>query len=403
MSAAKLFRPLLHLLVGVQARQLINVTFQLILVRVLTPEIFGTYALCLFYIEFGFFPSSLFSQKTCLKYASDDGVLASILKSSTLVTFINLLILLILIGIFAPFNVLVIVSVLGGLKIFSNQSVVFESRLERTVKYKDLSISEVLPAIFSFVVAVPLAFLFPTIFPILLRDIIHIFFKWQYLRTKMKNFSFEGAKVIAPKPVLKFGVEQIIDRILELLYLRGPVIIIQQGISDNNYTLGVWDRVRYLKDLPESMISPIVHRFAYALYIDNNRTLDADKTFKIHFLFTGLFSLICSAIIYKFPANVVMLLLGEQWIFAIGSLQAASIFVFSRPLSVVVIQYNRAHDHPHLNQVSYLVGIVVFYLLADTDFTQQSLPDLIFNFSISALAQCIFLCLSRYKNFLLRF
>lgn len=142
------------------------------------------------------------------------------------------------------------------------------------------------------------------------------------------SFSLDSSKI---KKIMEKGKWATLYGIFDYLFKQGDDIVV--GKLLNTSALGLYQLAYKISYLPISEIGDVLIRVTFPVYVkiseDTNRL---KKAFIKSFLFIALAVIPFSLIIFLFPKEIIIFLLGSKWLEAVGALRILAIFGLLRAL-----------------------------------------------------------------------
>jgi len=308
------------------AMKVIAVLGQLALVRILTPDIFGVFAIISFVIagaalftDFGL--SMTIIQK---KVTSKQDELSTIFHLKLLLT----LIVVCIIFVFSPHLNLIyshfglletsILRILSFTLIIQSVRSVMVSILERDLKYESISVIDLVGIFSYYLVALILAFLnfgiWSFVWAVVVKEIIETLISWNYCRWLPTNFF----KLNIIKNQLKMGVFYQMGLITGFIY--NSTIPIVAGILSTPYFVGLLDWSSNVSSIPRTL-SENVGRVSFASFSRMQDSKDSIAQYiSKSFIILSFFSLFFVVITISFGKELVSFLLTDKWLPALPAL-----------------------------------------------------------------------------------
>ncbi|GEM_PF-2196707 len=342
---------------------IVNFAIQLILVRLLMPEEFGTYTLGLSIAEilFVFFGFSFYMAIIQIQEAEDLFDTSFYLTIITGVIVFSIgVIISIIISSFYPLSAVTVLLILCAIQPIMSCANLYSAFMEKELNFRQNSLVRMIATNASGIGAVILAYMKFGMWSLVGREIIAALLMLGGMRFFSKYRLGGKFNRVTAKKLLDFTWKMLFCRGLEIIYHRVPNFFI--GTFAGVKALGFFSQTCYIAGMPNTIFAPFTSNVAYAA-LSKIRT-DKDKVNRGIYLsnyFISRLLLPLVPILFFFPEKVINILYGENWVGAASILKyfafyALLLTMFSNAKTVCIV-YNR------ILQIcrTYLVAITVLF------------------------------------------
>lgn len=334
----------------------------LILARILTPSQFGIFGVASLVLgvletisETGV-NVVLIQEKKIINHYINTAWVVSIIRGILISLIILLLSPLIIIFFDSPasLNSLLLISLIPLIRGLINPAVVsYQKNLEfnKEFKFRSILISfEVLATVaLGFFLRNELAFVYGMIFSAVLEVILSFI-----LLKPTPKLEFDFIKL---KHILSLGKWITFAKIFDYLFTHGDDIVVGKLLGV--YPLGIYQQAYKISSLPIIEVTETVQKVmfpAYSKILDNKILIK--QTYLKTLLMTCLIIIPFGLIIYFFPKQIVLILLGSNWILAVPVLQVLAIFGVVKTLANSSFPLLLAYKRQDLVMLLTLIGIL---------------------------------------------
>lgn len=334
----------------------------LILARILTPSQFGIFGVASLVLgvletisETGV-NVVLIQEKMIINHYINTAWVISIIRGILISLIILLLSPLIIIFFDSPasLNSLLLISLIPLIRGLINPAVVsYQKNLEfnKEFKFRSILISfEVLATVaLGFFLRNELAFVYGMIFSAVLEVILSFI-----LLKPTPKLEFDFIKL---KHVLSLGKWITFAKIFDYLFTHGDDIVVGKLLGV--YPLGIYQQAYKISSLPIIEVTETFQKVmfpAYSKILDNKILIK--QTYLKTLLMTCLIIIPFGLIIYFFPKQIVLILLGSNWILAVPVLQVLAIFGVVKTLANSSFPLLLAYKRQDLVMILTFIGIL---------------------------------------------
>lgn len=338
---------------------------QIVLVRMLLPESFGTMALA---ISIAGIITLLFSFALDMSYIylPDSETLFSSALFFSLINWLSLnvvaLIAYIPIQQLYGSQIAFFVWIIAFVKIFGFMSVLLLAKLEKNVDFKMSSIIIGSSGLLSLIIAITFAYLGFDIISLLLREIatpiLMFIFAWLYTQ---QTLDFKSYNIIEVKKIFKYSVKVLFSRSSEQLYVRVPFIIIGTYFDKN--VLGYISQMFYLSNIFNQALSTFNSKLAFVFFANHKETRKGKKGLFYINLLNIIFGIPIFLVLYFYPSELLELMWGDKWVNGSIYLKALAFFAILLPIINSLKSYLYGHGKNNIVTIGYFISLFIYLIL----------------------------------------
>ncbi len=307
----------------------LTILAQLVLARLLTPHNYGTFALALSFAEILSQFLNLQFSFSCILYQNEEGIFDTAFSIAMMLTLVQLLITLVLYFYFNNHLLVRLTLILLFFRFLLNPFTILSAKLEKDILYGRIAVTTVFSKILSLILGVSFALLKGGVYSLVIMDAaMNLFLAISYCLISRHKFIFNCNVTIIIK-LIKYTFNMWGNRLLEILLQRLPNIFIKL-ISGNTILIGLLDRSLYLAGLPSTVTSPFHTRVSFSFLVkisNNNEQITNILNSLLWFVIRVVVPF--SIILYFYSDQVILSLLGKNWLSAVVIIKSLSIYASS--------------------------------------------------------------------------
>jgi O-antigen/teichoic acid export membrane protein len=342
----------------------INFGIQLILVRLLIPEDFGSFALGLAAanILFILFAWNFSMAVIQIQQAED------LFDTAFYLSFLAGLIILAVGGAISfflaryyPISSVMVFFIICATQPLRGCASIYSASLEKELKFRNNAIARGLSTNLSGFLAILMASLGFGVWSLVGREVLSTGFLLFGMRAMSsyrfrKRFNKQTARAL-----LEFAYKRLFISGLEIAYFSGPIFLIGSLVTPRE--LGLFSQAFYLAGLPNTFLAPVQQNVAFSVYAK----VQADRqklqqAFDINYFFSLRFLIPMSLIVYLFPEQILSLLYGAKWLQAAPVLQSLSLYVAFVALTMSAVTFLYSLRMKDIMKV-YVMQIITFVIV----------------------------------------
>lgn len=372
----------------------------LLLMRFISPEIFGIYAFLIASREiiavFFFFRTSqtyLFSKgnETAIKYLIKITFYSSILLliSSIIISFIFY---------YYDYQNYLLLFIFCVLSILNNFSSLFISFLEKSMNFKSSSLIKATGVNASLLIALIIAYFYrDNIFALIIKELLYSLILI-FLTTKLKYFQYifcrnSEFKKKEFKRLANYSIKSYIPNITEVLSYKIFDIFLSNFAGKN--ILGLFYQSINLVKLPYKFLGAATENILF-VHFKKKKKFNEREFFLIQKIILLLFIPIVFAM-NLFSENLINLVLGAAWSEIAKNINYLSLFLLILPLYNSLITILQASNKQNIYTTSNIIVIIIQCFLFFT-VSELTLKNICIVFSVSFYFATIFLIYSSYRE-----
>lgn len=332
------------------ARFGLNFLINLLLARMLVPEVFGLYAIIAGIVEILFIGAALVSPQSVLRFQANKHIYPTALNLSWWIGAGTLLV--IIIGLtfcysldIGSLQTLSAIAALSVFRVLNLPASIYEIWIEKNLEFRFISFSILVVSIIGAFVGVGAALSGFGLWSLLLKEMAETFchfliMRLAALKETAPRFNKDTALVL-----FEYGKEFFAMRLMGVVGAHSPFLLI--GWGANLAVSGFYNRAFYVANVQERLLMPITHRVSRSVYgkvQDNADQLSKSLTW--HLYIATRWSLFSSFVLYVFAEEILLFLLGPQWQGATGFLKGFCLFVALRPCCLAMEVCCQTFDRP---------------------------------------------------------
>lgn len=342
----------------------INFGVQLILVRLLVPEDFGSFALGLaaaniLFILFAWNFSMAVIQIQEAEHLLDTAFYLSI--------FTGLIILVVggavsfIMARYYPTSSVMVFFIICAVQPVRGCAAIYSASIEKDLKFRKSAIARGLSTNISGFLAILMASFGFGVWSLVGREMLSTCFLLFGMRAMSsyrfrKRFNKQTAKAL-----IEFAYKRFFIRGLEIAYFSGPIFLMGSFVSSRD--LGLFSQAFYLAGLPNTLLSPVQQTVAFSVYSKVKANKEKlQQAFDMNYFFSVRFLIPAGLVVYLFPEQVLSFLYGAKWIQAAPILQYLSLYVVFVTLLMSTVTFLYSLRMKDIIKV-YSIQIVVFALV----------------------------------------
>jgi len=191
-------------------------------------------------------------------------------------------------------------------------------------------------------------------------------------------------KIVDPKPKLIFDsnkFKEIIKKgkwvtfykILHHVNREGDDVVVAKILSEK--LLGIYQSIYKISILPLTEISQISHKVTFPIYSKIESDKDRlKKAFFKTFIVVSLLAFLLGLVLYKFPREVILIILGDRWIEGVGILKFLAIYgVIKAILNIPNSLFLAIKEQKWVVNIFLIENIVMFSLVVPLTYKYQLL------------------------------
>ena len=340
----------------------ISFVVQIILARILAPEIFGEFAVIAGLAEVLFIFAGFSPPFAVIRYQYCDDIyptalrLAWLLATAILFTVLLVIIFAYLSG-WISSQLLLPCAVLILAKVIRLPASIHEVWIEKNLNYRIVSLTILAAAVAGAVAGLGSAVLEIGIWVLVFKELAEALLYHLSMHIASKGKATGNFNSATARSILRYGAELIGSRLAGVLYARSPALLL--GANAGSLITGLYDRANYLATVQNTVLTPVTHRISMAVYgkVQHDPTKLSEA---LHWhLFVNLrWSLPVGLVLFVFAEELLTLLLGEPWRTAAPFLTGLALWVAFQPACASMQVCSQSIGVPSAVTVSNIIGIV---------------------------------------------
>jgi PST family polysaccharide transporter len=253
--------------------------------------------------------------------------------------------------------------VLSSIFIINGVSSISLSTLQRQMNFKIIAIKDMLGALVYSSISIILVLMGFGVWALIIAIISKSLLTSFYILLKSTTRLNLGFNVISFNSMIKFGFGQSISQFLSVTTNEGDYYIVNRYLG--NHFLGIYTKAFQLISKPASMLGSVIDQVFYPLI---SRMQDEnEKIIRIFQTSTVLMSIIffpIGLLLFLLSNDIILLLLGSDWIESIGPFKYLSLAIFYRIAYKISDPIYRAKGKVYTRAILHLIQAVIIVFAA---------------------------------------
>jgi len=358
-----------------------NFLGQLVLMRLLEPDDFGTFALVMSIAGMIDLFVSFSVPMAYIKERETDTLFKSACVLSSVVGFLPILIAIIayfpLTYYYDPLIAKYLLLVTLAKPFFALSAIMIAS-VEKQAEFGKSYLLRGGAVSTSLIIAILLAYLGFHELSLIAREILSAVLLFCIVKLYLKiPFSFEFDKKEV-RQLLSYSSKMIVSRGAEVGYFKIPFLLI--GSLFGTATLGYFSQAFYLISLVSTALNPITEKVAFVFYSQMEGT---KGNFTVINLVILAISLPVSLALFVYPEEIITFIYGEKWVLSSEYVRYLALFGFVLPFFNNLKSYLYSKSLNNVVTFSYVLSLLVSFLLIYLEFILYSYPvSILFGLSV---------------------
>lgn len=313
---------------------LLNFAVSLLLVRLLFPEDFGTFALVSAVVELLSLLAGLAFSQGIIQMPEEPGIEDTAYR-------LTVWLCLALLGVGGVAGAVawmvrggrfgLLVLVVFGARLMTTLSYVYSAQLEREFRYRSLSVIRLLSAVAGLAVVLVLAAKGAGVWSLVGREVALITVTYVGIRAATPWRYGGGYDARTARRLFAFATRIFATRALEVINFRADALLL--GLLVGTVALGFYDRARFLAELGHYAVSFAAVQVAFPLYARfKNDPARLAAAYRIIHYFLIRLMLPVALVMTLLPRELVIVLFGSRWDQAVPALRWLAGYAFLLPI-----------------------------------------------------------------------